>query len=131
MDVEKGAVGENAEDRDGDNEAGKEDEEIEEGKESDEPTGESKENKSDEVTDETVTTAVSHGIMSVSEARSFGSNSQLQRTIDIVIEQNRLALLEDTSKEGAVKEEEAGLLTLPKLDPEKYDSDIIEIRYVE
>ncbi len=127
MDIGKVAGEENAEDRDRDNEAGEEDKETEEGKETDELAGESKESKNDEVTDETVTTAVSHGIMSVAEARSFGSNLQLQRTIDIVIEQNRLALLEDTNKEVVAKEEEAGLLTLPKLDPEKYDSDIIEI----
>ncbi len=77
--------------------------------------------ETDEVSDQAVSEAVSHG-MSVQEARSFKSESQLQHTIDIVKEQNRQATLDSIDE----KQEELTLLKLPELDPEKYDKEVIE-----
>ena len=100
-------------------EAEEKNEETEEGEKSGDPSGEAEE--TDEVNDRSVSEAVAHGL-SVSEARSFGSNSQLQNTIEIIKEQNRQALLAGTNEEkGELKP-----LTLPELDPEKYDKEVIE-----
>ena len=127
MDIKWGANEDDIEDRIRDNEDDKEGEENEESKEANELSSKPKENESDVVSDETVSDAVSHGIMSVSEARSFGSDARLRHTIDIVKEQNRLVLAEDANRVSGNQEDENGLLELPKLDPEKYDKEIIEI----
>ena len=93
-------------------EGGEEAKETEKGKAAEE---------TDEVDDRSVSEAIAHG-MSVTEARSFKSDNQLQNTINIIKEQNRQALLDDDD----VERNELKPLTLPELDPEKYDKEVIE-----
>lgn len=121
LDPEERTDENSAADSDANSERSKGDKESEEGEEAGELADKSESAKTDEVSDQTVSEAVSHG-MSVQEARSFKSESQLQHTIDIVKEQNRQVTLDSTDE----KQEELTLLKLPELDPEKYDKEVIE-----